>query len=172
MHPSSYQGAQKFFSEHVGPALAARPSAEPYLVLDVGSMDVNGSYKPIFSHPGICYVGLDMAAGNNVDIVTHDPYRYPLEDGVADCVISGQALEHSEFFWEAFREMVRVLRPGGLLCLIVPSTGPIHRYPVDCYRFYPDSLAALAKWAGASLVSGWMHESPPWNDLVGVFSKH
>lgn len=28
-----------------------------------------------------------------------------------------------------------------------PSSGPEHRYPVDCWRFYPDGMRAFAKIA-------------------------
>ena len=30
-----------------------------------------------------------------------------------------------------------------------PSRGPEHRYPNDCWRFYPDGYRALAKYARA-----------------------
>ncbi len=41
------------------------------------------------------YTGLDMAAGNNVDIVLRTPYVWhEVASGSADVVISGQAFEH------------------------------------------------------------------------------
>ena len=86
-------------------------------------------------------------------------------------VLSGQMFEHSEFFWRAFEEMARVVRPEGFIFLIAPSAGPIHRYPVDCYRFYPDAYVALAKHAGCVLVQSWLDERGPWRDLVGVFRR-
>jgi len=36
-------------------------------VLDVGSYDVNGCYKNLFTDVGYNYTGLDMAKGPNVD---------------------------------------------------------------------------------------------------------
>ena len=48
--------------------------------------------------------------------------------------------------------MVRVLRPGGHIFLIAPSRGPEHRYPQDCWRFYPDGYRALARFAQIELV--------------------
>jgi predicted O-methyltransferase YrrM len=88
-----------------------------------------------------------------------------------DIVLSGQMMEHCEFFWLAFAEMIRVLKPDGILFVIVPSAGPIHRYPVDCYRFYPDALVSLAKYARCHLVESWHDERGPWKDLLGVFAK-
>ena len=110
-------------------------------VLDVGGADVNGSYREVFCHPRYVYTVADLVAGPGVHLVLDDPYRLPLDDASIDIVLSGQMLEHCEFFWLTFAEMVRVLRPGGFIFLIAPSSGPEHAYPVDCYRFYPDATA-------------------------------
>ncbi|MEX0875729.1 MAG: methyltransferase domain-containing protein [Actinomycetota bacterium] len=149
-----------------GSALEAKDVVQ---VLDVGGADVNGTYRTIFNSPNMAYRAADLVAGNGVDIVLDDAYHLPLADGSIDIVISGQMLEHCEFFWLAFGEMVRVLRPEGYIFLIAPSTGPIHRFPVDCYRFNPDSFDALARYAGCSLVDSWRDERGPWRNLVGVF---
>ena len=42
---------------------------------------------------------------------------------------------------------MRVLKPAGLLYINAPSNGDYHRYPVDCWRFFPDSGVALQNWA-------------------------
>ena len=140
-------------------------------VVDVGSMNINGSYRPIFNDKKIKYIGLDLAAGNGVDIAIKDPYHYPMNSESIDVVISGQTFEHCEFFWEAFIEMARVLKKDGYIFLIAPSCGKIHRFPVDCYRFYPDSYNALAKYAKIKLVQSWLDRKSGWGDLVGVFQK-
>ncbi|MEO6216860.1 MAG: methyltransferase domain-containing protein [Sphingomonas sp.] len=140
-------------------------------MLDLGGSDVNGSYREIFAHPRYAYTVADIDAEAGVHLVLQDPYRLPLDDGSIDIVISGQMLEHCEFFWLTFVEMVRVLRPGGFIFLIAPSSGPEHRYPVDCYRFYPDAYRALARYANCQLVDLWCDERGPWKDLVGVFSR-
>jgi hypothetical protein len=44
-------------------------------VLDVGSYDVNGTYKDIINDPAWTYVGADLAAGPNVDVVLQSPYK-------------------------------------------------------------------------------------------------
>lgn len=141
-------------------------------VLDVGSNDVNGSYRQLFEGCDVEYVGVDMAEGRGVDVVLSDPYQLPFEAGSLDFVLCGQMLEHCEFPWLSVREMMRVLRPSGLLFLIAPSGGPIHRFPVDCYRFYPDAYRAFAKDAGCHLIDVWLDDKGPWNDLVGVFGYH
>lgn len=170
MHASSMENMRKCYSRHImGSALETQDSVR---VLDIGGSDVNGSYREIFAHPRFAYTATDIDAGPGVQLVLQDPYRLPLEDQSIDIVISGQMLEHCEFFWLTFQEMVRVLRPGGFIFLIAPSSGPEHRYPVDCYRFYPDAYRALARYAHCQLVELWCDERGPWKDLVGIFSRH
>ena len=168
MHPSSFENMQKCHDRYLVPAnLAAQGQVR---VLDLGGADVNGSYRPIFAASHYRYLTADIAAAG-VDIPLEDPYRLPLADASVDVVLSGQMLEHCEFFWLTFQEMVRVMKPDGFLFLIAPSAGPIHRYPVDCYRFYPDAYAALARLAQCRLEATWLDERGPWRDLVGVFRK-
>lgn len=170
MHASSMENMRRCYANHiVGSALEERESAR---VLDIGGSDVNGSYREIFCHPRYAYTAADLIDGPGVHVVLTDPYRLPLDDAAIDVVISGQMLEHCEFFWLMFAEMVRVLRPGGFIFLIAPSAGPEHAYPVDCYRFYPDAYRALARYAGCRLVEVWRDERGPWQDLVGVFTRH
>jgi SAM-dependent methyltransferase len=167
MHPSSFENMQKCHDRY----LAAR-SVEldcRLTVVEVGSADINGSYRAIFPSQTFGYVGCDLVPGPGVDLVLDDPYHLPLPDAYADVVISGQMLEHCEYFWLAFEEMLRILKPNGYLFLIAPSAGPIHSHPVDCYRFYPDAFRAIAKHASGRLVELWNDDRGPWNDLVGVF---
>lgn len=150
-------------------------------VLDVGSYGVNGTYKEIFSdEERYIYTGLDLTPGQNVDYVPSDPYRWKeIEDESFDLVISGQVFEHIEFPWLTILEMRRVLKKNGLICIIAPSRGPEHRYPVDCWRYYPDGFNALAKWAGLEVVesrtiwgaSGFKDGSDQWGDTMGILRK-
>lgn len=147
-------------------------------ILDIGSYDVNGSYRPLFDSPSWRYTGVDLEAGPGVDLVLESPYRLPVDDQSIDLVISGQAFEHVEFFWLTWLEMRRVLKPGGAVFLIAPSRGPEHRYPQDCWRFYPDGYRALARFGGFDLVevhTDWEPHPDPgsaaWGDTVGVFRK-
>jgi ubiquinone/menaquinone biosynthesis C-methylase UbiE len=130
-------------------------------VLDIGSYDVNGTYKDIFSDPRYKYTGLDVEAGPNVDVVLENPYDWSsLETDTFDVVISGQALEHIEFFWITMAEMTRVLKKDGLICIIAPNGFDEHRYPVDCYRFFSDGLVALARYAGLEAIHAHTNCAP------------
>ena len=153
---------------------------EALLILDLGSLDVNGSYRGYFDISPWTYRGIDMAAGKNVDIVLQDPYNWrEIRSSSTDVVISGQAFEHIEFFWLSIIEIFRVLKPEGLCCLIAPSSGPEHRYPVDCWRFYHDGFAALARFASLKVLeiysqngpTGYDDGSDMWQDMVLVCQK-
>lgn len=143
MHSTS-MADMKYFRENY---LDSR-AGEALTILDLGSMDVNGSYRELFDRPQWRYIGVDMTAGNNVDIVLQNPYAWrEVGTDSIDVLISGQAFEHMEYFWITILEIARILKPGGICCIIAPSSGYEHRYPVDCWRFYPDGFAALARFA-------------------------
>lgn len=152
----------------------------PLRILDFGSQDINGSYRDLFARGPWSYVGLDMSPGKNVDIVVRDPYHWKeIPSGSIDVVVSGQAFEHVEYFWMTMLEIHRILKEGGLCCLIAPSAGFEHRYPVDCWRFYPDGFSALARFARLDLLEvsipaageGYADESKSWCDCVFIGRK-
>lgn len=150
---------------------------EKKTIVEVGSRDVNGSIRQ-FAQPHHDYIGLDFDSGCGVDVVIEDPYAFPLETESADIVLTSSCFEHSEFFWLTFLECQRILKPDGLLYLNAPSNGLFHRHPVDCWRFYPDSGLALARWANRNGFRTLLLESftgrrlrDVWNDFIAVFIK-
>jgi SAM-dependent methyltransferase len=64
-----------------------------------------------------------------------------------DVVTSSQALEHLDYPWVTMLELARVLRPGGLACIVASSDRREHLPPTDCWRFNADGLIALVEWA-------------------------
>ncbi len=166
MHRTARENAARFFRTY---------KFERAAVVDIGSQDVNGSLKDLCPYD---YVGVDFVEGRNVDVILDDPYSLPFTNESKDIVISSSCFEHSEFFWILFLEIMRILKPGGLFYLNVPSNGNIHRYPVDCWRFYPDSAQALVNWGRANQLNPLVLEhytsarrGSPWNDYVAVFLK-
>lgn len=175
MHQSSMDKMAYFRQKY----LASR-EGESLTVVDIGSQDVNGTYRTLFVPPKWRYVGVDQAPGKNVDLVLDDPYKFrSMASSSVDVIVSGQTFEHVEFFWITMLEIARILKPGGLCCLVVPSSGPQHRFPVDCWRFYPDGLKALARYAGLEVIEVFVDDksrsytdsSHEWNDAVMVCSK-
>lgn len=130
------------------------PEDKPVRVLDVGSYDVNGSYRSLFDNRNnVYYVGLDMSDGPNVDYVPEDPYVWSeLQDESFDFIISGSAFEHIEYPWLTMEQIFGKLKKGGFACILAPHTIGEHRYPVDCYRYFSDGFRALAKWAKFEVV--------------------
>ena len=49
-------------------------------------------------------------------------------------------------------QIYRKLKADGIICILAPFNLSEHRYPVDCYRYYPDGLKALATWAGFTVI--------------------
>lgn len=144
MHKSSYLRMQ-YLVQYYEPYFTMEDNV--IRVLDVGSFDVNGTYRDIFPVK-YDYTGLDMCAGPNVDIVPKDIYHWnEIGDHEFDLVISGQAFEHIEYPWLTIKEIARVMKPSGFCIITAPNATPEHRWPTDCYRYFSDGLAALAKWA-------------------------
>lgn len=121
----------------------ARYDGDDARVLDVGSMNINGSYRPMVEERGWHYTGLDIEPGPNVDVVADDPYHYPFDDGAFDIVMSGSTMEHVQAIWRWVPELARLAKPGGLLVILVPHKFELHRFPVDCWRVFPDGLRFL-----------------------------
>lgn len=173
MHQSAMHFGKLFFDVYCGHMTAGTT------VVDIGSQDVNGSLKELCP-AALRYIGVDFVPGRNVDIVLEDPYKLPFADQSVDVVVSSSCFEHSAMFWVLFLEILRILKPGGLFYVNIPSNGVFHRYPLDCWRFYPDSGHALVTWAAHNQVSVALLESfigsqlpvaEGWNDFVAVFVK-
>lgn len=169
MHPASMKIMEALLLKHT--IAAERPSFDLY---DVGSYDVNGTYKSIVTRLGFKdYKGMDIEAGPNVDIVvpaSNDSWELPQRD----VVISGQCLEHTRFPWLWIKQVVELAKPGGLIFVIAPWAWPEHRYPVDCWRILPDGMEALGEWCGVTKLEVGRNDTPRRDmlgDCWGVFQK-
>ena len=175
MHQSSYEKMEAFVDNYL-----KSKKNEYLIILDLGSQDVNGTYKPLFSPSKWKYIGIDVSEGKNVDIVIPDPYSWRgIRSDFADVIISGQTFEHIEYIWLTMDEIFRVLKPGGICCIIAPSSGAEHKYPADCWRIYPDGFRALAKHGGLEVLevfTQWENKtysdgSNNWHDSVIICRK-
>lgn len=147
MHKTSYDHMSRLVNKYLD-------RNECLKVIDIGSYQYEGqkSYRELIDGPRWSYAGVDISKGPNVDVIMQSAYALPFGDDSVDLIVCGQVFEHVEFFWLTWKEMVRILKPGGRIFLIAPSRGFDHKYPVDCWRFYPDGYRALAKWGGLSLL--------------------
>lgn len=171
MHQTAMTNAALFFKSYV-------PQGTGKVIVEIGSQDVNGSIRQV-APSDAKYIGADFVDGKGVDVILEDPYSLPFEDCSVDVCVSSSVFEHSEMFWLLFLEILRILKPNGIFYVNVPSNGDFHRYPVDCWRFYPDSGKALVTWARRNNYSPCMLESfvstqagDIWNDFVAVYVKN
>jgi hypothetical protein len=72
-------------------------------------------------------------------------------------------------------QIERTLKPGGYVCIIVPSSGLKHDgNMLNCYRFHEDGLKALAKYVNLEIDHVSVDNRPeanPWNDACLVAHK-
>ena len=102
-------------------------------VLDVGSLDVNGTNRFLFTD---CeYIGLDVVPGSNVDVVM-PCHKYVDKEGF-DTIISTECLEHDLQWMLTLTNIERLLRSGGLFLFTAATTGraehgTVASTPQDC----------------------------------------
>lgn len=159
MHPSSYEKMKSFVE---------KLPKTPLLIADVGSFNVNGTFRPLFERPDWKYVGMDIRSGPNVDLVLASTESYSnIPSNTYDVVISGSTLEHVERPWKFIPELVRILKPSGTLCVIAPYEWEFHQEPIDCWRIYPHGMSVLFKDAGLMILNTYMGDK----DTVGIGRK-
>jgi SAM-dependent methyltransferase len=89
-------------------------------VLEVGSLDINGSIRSFFKN---CeYIGIDVAPGPGVDAVCQGQ-DYAEPDGSFDVTISVEAMEHNPQWKETFQNMNRLTSPDGLVLMTCANLG-------------------------------------------------
>lgn len=89
-------------------------------VLEVGSLDINGSVRKYFVDCD--YTGIDRSDGRGVDIVCDAWSFVVLPETKFDVVISTEMLEHDKTWMMSLERMYRNLKPNGLL--LITCAGP------------------------------------------------
>lgn len=89
-------------------------------VLDIGSANINGTVRPLFAGSAT-YIGIDIAAGDGVDVVadgrTYNPPEAP------DLIVCCEVLEHCEQPGILVSHAWEVLAPGGTLIVTCAGVG-------------------------------------------------
>ena len=165
MHDSAMWWATQFLKNY---SIAGK-------ILEVGSCNVNGGLRDICPE-GSEWVGVDLEEGPGVDIVLTDPHKLPFEDNSFDVILSSSVFEHTEFFWELFKEKCRCVKPGGYIYINAPSSGEYHPYPTDSWRFYRDAAFSLEKWAQhcgypAKTLHASVDSDTRYCDFVAIYMK-
>lgn len=141
MHPEAYEWVRR----HAVPAAT---------VLDLGGRDINGNCRPLF--PDAAYTVLDIAAGDNVDIVADAATWTP--DGEYQVVVCTEVFEHTEVWPDIIATAYKACAPGGVFILTMAGPGrPAHSavdggwqlHPGEYYRnVHPDRLRRELEHAG------------------------
>lgn len=78
-----------------------------------------------------------------IDMTIGDCLQLPFTDESFDCVTSAYGVRNFENLLEGYREMYRVLRPGGTICIIELST-PVSPFVRPLYNFYTRCIIPVA----------------------------
>jgi len=102
-------------------------------VLEVGSLNINGSVRQFFEPNQ--YIGCDLGEGAGVDIVCRG-HELPYPNESFDVVISCECFEHDRHWEKTFQKMVDLVRKGGLVifsCATIgrPEHGTTRTSPAD-----------------------------------------
>jgi SAM-dependent methyltransferase len=94
-------------------------------VLEIGSLNINGSIRPFFEQ--CVYVGVDLGEGRDVDVVARgEDLTYA--DGSFDVVASCECFEHNPEWVATLNNMIRMSK--GLVFFSCATTGrPEHGTP-------------------------------------------
>lgn len=138
-------------------------------VLEVGSLDINGTVRDLFSD---CrYTGVDLQLGPGVDLARQGQL-VDFPSGEFDVTISAECLEHNPYWRETLANMFRMTRPDGLVLVSCATTG---RKEHGTSRTNPDAspFTTAAKWdyyrnlrardiADALNLDGWLSDHGAW----------
>jgi hypothetical protein len=144
----------------------------PDPVVEFGAMQVeaeqDGDLRPLFA--GRPFTGTDLRAGPGVDRV-EDLRALAYGDGEVGTALCLDTLEHCEDPPQACRELARVTRRDGGVCVVssVMLFG-IHGYPSDYFRFTPEGFRSMLQGFDDVWVAGVGDPSIP-TQVVGVGAK-
>lgn len=121
--------------------------------LDIGARDaVRSSIAE-----GYEYYGMDIQPGSK-DVMVGDICACPeIEDNTFDVIFSMDVLEHVSKPWDAAKESIRIVKPGGLIIHRTLFSYRYHPSPVDYWRFTSQGLEYLFTESGETetLIKGY-----------------
>jgi len=119
-------------------------------VLDIGAGTC--PYRPVFAH---CeykthdfkkYTGEKLGGTTQYGTIDYesDITDIPVPDSTFDVILCTEVLEHVPEPFEAVKEMVRILKPGGRLLLTAPLGAGLHQMPFHYYGGFTSEWYKLA----------------------------
>ena len=111
--------------------------------LEIGSRARSGNSYRHMVDSSVDYVGLDITAGENVDVVGDAHHLSRCVQGLFDFVFSISVFEHLLMPWMVALEMNKVMPVGGIAFIQSHPAWPLHEEPWDFWRFSKDSWNGL-----------------------------
>lgn len=88
------------------------------------------------------YIMSDIEQGADVDVIA-DLHKLQFESNSFDLIILKSVYEHLKYPSLATSNLLRVLKPGGVIYIATHQTFPLYGYPSDYYRFSRQALEGL-----------------------------
>jgi SAM-dependent methyltransferase len=113
-------------------------------VLEIGARARSGIVRRSQFGDKLRYVGFDILAGENVDVVgdAHELSRY-FDPGSFDFCYSVSVFEHLMWPWKVALELNAVMKVGGIAFIQSHPTWPKHEMPWDFFRFWDSGWRSL-----------------------------
>jgi len=114
-------------------------------VLEIGSLDINGSVRPMFKPFQSNYVGIDMQEGPGVDIVV-DAAKF-INFEAYDVIVCAEVFEHTPMWPQIVQNSYNNLVDGGIFIATMAGEG---RYPHSAIDEHP-----IRDWEHYSNIGWW-----------------
>jgi len=111
------------------------------LDLGCGKVPLYAAYAPFVTE----VTCVDWAPGEHIDQTCDLGQPLPFEAHAFDTIVLSDVLEHIAQPEALWREMARVLAPGGALLMNVPFYYSVHAHPHDYYRYTNFALERYAQ---------------------------
>lgn len=152
MHVEAYEWIESSFNNWVG-------DKKDLNVLEIGSLDINGSVRSIFTNHARTYLGIDPQAGPGVDYVC-DASLFDTGP-IWDVVVCAEVFEHAPVWREIVERAHGNLVEGGIFIATMAGEGraphsAIDENPIRDWEYYenvtgPELKKALKKFAKAEV---------------------
>lgn len=114
MHAEAYQWIEKSFNKWV-------EDKKDLNVLEIGSLDINGSVRPIFANHAHMYLGIDPQAGPGVDLVA-DASTFSTGP-LFHVIVCAEVFEHTPVWKDIVDRAYENLLEGGIFIATMAGEG-------------------------------------------------
>lgn len=136
-------GSHEVFTQMVDAFKAAVAQKPDPSLLEIGSRARSGVVYRDWFPEELDYVGVDIHAGPNVDVVGDAHHLSRCVNRRFDFMFSIATFEHLLMPWKVALEMNKTLNDGGKALIISHPAFPLHEEPWDFFRFSKESWQGI-----------------------------